>query len=265
MKGRCGEFFMFTWNHLIPPSRYWVGWKVSFLLDQDNTRQSVKSVSTSPAAPPVVIQLLGHFPLFVTSWTAAGLVSLSFTISQSSSDSCPLNHWCYLTISPSATVFSFGPQSLPASGSFSISPLCISCKEYWSSKYWSFSFSISSSNGYSGLISFRIDWLDLLAVQGILESSPAPQFESINSLALSLLYGLSRIPGHGYWKFHSFEYTNFVSKIMSLLFNTLRCLGLSQLSFQWSSSISKPVLLMLDDCGGSVSCWIDLYMFIPAL
>ena len=56
-------------------------------------------------------------------------------------------------------------------------------------KYWSFSFSISPSNEYSGLISFRIDWLDLLAVQGTQESSPAPQFQSINSLALSLLYG----------------------------------------------------------------------------
>ena len=51
-------------------------------------------------------------------------------------------------------------------------------------KYWSFSFSISLSNEYSGVISFRIDWLALLAVQ---ESSPAPQFESTNSSALSLL------------------------------------------------------------------------------
>ena len=59
-------------------------------------------------------------------------------------------------------------------------------------KYWSFSFSISLSNEYSELISFRMDWLDLLAVQGISlavqESSPTPQFKSINSLALSLLY-----------------------------------------------------------------------------
>ena len=55
---------------------------------------------------------------------------------------------------------------------------------------FSFSFSISPSNAYSGLISFRIDWLDLLAVQGTLkiESSPTPQFKSINSLAFSLLY-----------------------------------------------------------------------------
>ena len=56
-------------------------------------------------------------------------------------------------------------------------------------KYWSFSFIISPSNGYSGLISFRIDWFDLLAVQGTLNSSPTPQFKIINSSVLSLLYG----------------------------------------------------------------------------
>ena len=53
------------------------------------------------------------------------------------------------------------------------------------SKYWNFSFSISSSNEHSGLISFKMDWLDLLAVQ---ESSPTSQFKSINSSALSFLY-----------------------------------------------------------------------------
>ena len=55
-------------------------------------------------------------------------------------------------------------------------------------KYWSFTFSISPSNEYSGLISFRMDWLDLLAVQGTLKSSPTPQFKSINSSVFSFLY-----------------------------------------------------------------------------
>ena len=54
-------------------------------------------------------------------------------------------------------------------------------------KYWSFSFNISPSNEHSGLISFRMDWLDLLAVKGTQESSPIPQFKSINSSALSFL------------------------------------------------------------------------------
>ena len=79
-------------------------------------------------------------------------------------------------------------------------------------KYWSFSFSICPSNEYSGLISFRMDWLDLLAVQGTLqedqESSPTPQFKSINSSALSFLYSPTLTFIHDYWKNHSFAYTD---------------------------------------------------------
>ena len=77
------------------------------------------------------------------------------------------------------------------------------------SKHWSFSFSISPSTEYSGLISFRIDWFYLLAVQGPLhESYPAPQFESINSLALSILYGPTLTSIHDYWKNHSTDCTD---------------------------------------------------------
>ena len=88
-------------------------------------------------------------------------------------------------------------------------------------KYWSFSFSVSPSNEYSGLISFSIHWFVLLAVQGTLKSSPAPQFESINSSAFSLF----RI-----WLSHlhmtvgetiALTRWTFVCKVMSLLFNML--------------------------------------------
>ena len=72
-------------------------------------------------------------------------------------------------------------------------------------KYWRFSFSIGPSNEYSGLISFRMDWFDLLAVQGTLKSPPTPQFKSINSLALSFLYSPTLTSVHDYWKKHSFE------------------------------------------------------------
>ena len=72
-------------------------------------------------------------------------------------------------------------------------------------KYWSFSFNISPSNEHLGLISFRIDWLDLLAVQGTLKSSPTPQFKSFSSLALSFLYSPTLTFIHDYWKNHSFE------------------------------------------------------------
>ena len=73
-------------------------------------------------------------------------------------------------------------------------------------KYWIFSFSISPFNEHSGLISFMIDWFDLLAVQGTLkEFSPTPQFKSINSGALSFLYGPALTSIHDYWKNHSFD------------------------------------------------------------
>ena len=72
-------------------------------------------------------------------------------------------------------------------------------------KYWSFSFSIRPSNEHPGLISFRMDWLDLLAVQETQESSPTPQFKSIISSALSFLHSptLTSIPDH--WKNHSLD------------------------------------------------------------
>ena len=72
-------------------------------------------------------------------------------------------------------------------------------------KYWSFNFSISPSNEHPGLISFRMDWLDLLAVQGTLKSSPTPQFKSINSSALSFLYSLTLTSIPDYWKNRSLD------------------------------------------------------------
>ena len=71
-------------------------------------------------------------------------------------------------------------------------------------KYWGFSFSIIPSKEIPGLISFGMDWLDLLAVQGSLESSPTPQFKSINSLALSLLHSPTLTSIHDYWIHHFF-------------------------------------------------------------
>ena len=69
-------------------------------------------------------------------------------------------------------------------------------------KYWSFSFNISPSNEHLGLIPFRMDWLDFLAIQGILESSPTPYFKSINSLALSLLHSPTLTSLHDHRKNH---------------------------------------------------------------
>ena len=73
-------------------------------------------------------------------------------------------------------------------------------------KYWSFSFNISPSNEHPGLITFRMDWLDLLAVpRDSQESSPTSQFKSINSSMLSLLYSPTLTSIHEYWKNHSLD------------------------------------------------------------
>ena len=134
----------------------------------------------------------------MTPWTAACQASLSITNSRSLLKLMPIesvmpsNH-CILccplllrpSIFPSIRVFS------------NESVLCIR----WP-KYWSFHFSISPSNEYLGLIYFRMDWLDLLAVQ---ESSPIPQFKSIISLVLSFLYSPTLTSIHDYWKNHSLD------------------------------------------------------------
>ena len=72
-------------------------------------------------------------------------------------------------------------------------------------KYWSFSFSISPSSEHPGLISFRMDWLDLLAVQGTLKSPPTPQFKSVNFSALSFLHSPTLTSIHDHWKNHSLD------------------------------------------------------------
>ena len=72
-------------------------------------------------------------------------------------------------------------------------------------KYWSFSFSISPSKEIPGLISFRMDWLDPLAVLETLKSSPIPQFKSINSQALSFLHIPTLTSIHDHWKDHSLD------------------------------------------------------------
>ena len=111
------------------------------------------------------VQLLSHVRLFATPWTAARQTSLSITNSQSLPKS-PLSWWCHPTISSSVVPFSSCLQSFPASEFFSSDSVL---RIRWP-KCWSFSFIISPSNEYLGLISFRMDQLDLLSVQGTLKS-----------------------------------------------------------------------------------------------
>ena len=116
------------------------------------------------------------------------------------SNSRPLSQWCHPAISSSVVPFSSCPQSLPAWVFSNESTLHMR----WP-KYWSFSFSVIPSKEIPGLISFRMDWLALLAVQGTLKSPPTPQFKSINSSALSFLHSPTLMSIHDHWKNHSFD------------------------------------------------------------
>ena len=133
------------------------------------------TVLTESRHSVVVFQSLSRVRLFATPWTAAHQASLSFTVSQSllkllSSESVmPSNHLilCRPLLLP--------PSVFPSIRIFS-NELVFHIT--WP-KYWSFSFSISPCNGYSGLISFRVDWLDLLAIQGTLKSLLQHQLSEI--------------------------------------------------------------------------------------
>ena len=115
------------------------------------------------------------------------------------SNTCPLSQCCYLTISSSAAPNHLLPSDFP-SIRVSSNELALSIR--WP-RYWSFSFSISPFSEYSELISFRVDWLDLLAVQRTLKSLLQHQSSKASVLHHSALCpALTSI--HDYWKSHSF-------------------------------------------------------------
>ena len=156
------------------------------------------------------VQSLSRVRLFATPCIAALQASLSITNSQSS-----LRLMSIESVMPSRHLILCRPLHLR---SIFPSKWVFTCESFlhirWP-KYWSFSF--SPSNEYSGLISLRVDWLDLLAVQGTLESSPTLHFKSINSSVFNFLYGPSLSSIHDYWKI-ALTRQIFVGKIMSLLF-----------------------------------------------
>ena len=117
------------------------------------------------------------------------------------SNSRPLSLWCHSAISPCRPLLL--PSIFPSNRDFS-DELVLHIR--WP-KYWSFSFSSSLSNEYSGLISFRMDWVGSpCCPRDSQESSPTPQFKSINSFVLSFLYSPTLTSKHDYWKNHSFDY-----------------------------------------------------------
>ena len=133
------------------------------------------------------------------------------------SNACPLSQWCHPSISSSAVPFSSCLQSFPASGSFLESVLHIR----WP-KYWTFIFSISPSNEYARLISFKTDWFDLLAVKGTFKS--LLQHHSSKASILQRSYFFMVQLSHPYLttrKTIALTRWTFVSKVKSLIINIL--------------------------------------------
>ena len=164
------------------------------------------------------VHSFSHVWLFATPWTAACQASLSIT-----------NSWSLLKlmfvelVMPSNHLILCSPLLLPPSIFPSIwvfsneSALCI----MWP-KYWSFSFNISPSNEYSGLISFRVDWLDLLAAQGALKSLLQHHSSKASILKCSAFFIVQfSQPYMTTGKTIALTRQTFVGKVMSLLFNIL--------------------------------------------
>ena len=147
------------------------------------------------------IQSLSFVWLFATPWTSARHTSLSITNSQSL-----LRPMSIKLVMPSNHLILCPPLLLSSSVFLNIrvfsneSVLCIR----WP-KYWSFSFSISASNEYSGLISFRMDWLDLLAVQGLSRVFSNTKVQKHQFFGTQLSYSSTLTSIHDYWKEHSFD------------------------------------------------------------
>ena len=158
----------------------------------------------------MVVRSLNRVRLFATSWTAARQPSLSFTISVSL-----LKLMFIESVMPSNCLILCRPLLLPSVSPnirvfSSESALCIRWPKYWS-------FSISPSNEYSGLISFRIDWFDLLGCPRDSQKSSTPQFKSISSSAWAFFWSHSHIPYMTTGKTIALTIWTSVGKVMSLL------------------------------------------------
>ena len=191
------------------------------------------------------VQSLSHVWLFVTPWTAAHQASLSFTISWSL-----LKLMSIKAVMPSNHLILCRPLLRPPSIFPSIRVVCNESvlRIRWP-KYWSFSFSISPSNEYSGLISFRMDWLAFLALQGTLKGLLQHHISKASILRRSA-FSIVQL-SHPYMtagKTIALTIQTFVGKVMSLLFNMLSRLGIAflprskRLLILWLQSPSAVIL-----------------------
>ena len=163
------------------------------------------------------VQLLSRVWLFATPWITAHQAACPSPTLRVHSDSHPSSQWCHPAISSSVIPFSSCPQSLPASESSNESTLLMR----WP-KYWSFSFNIIPSKEHPGLISFRMDRLDLLAVQGTLKSLLQHYSSKTSILQHSAFFTVQL--SHPYMttrKIIALTRWTFVGIVMSLLFNML--------------------------------------------
>ena len=146
-------------------------------------RRHMKRCSTSLIIQFSSVQLLSHVQLFATPWTAACQASLSIT-----------NSWSWLKLMPIELVMPYSHLILcrplllpPIPPSIRVFSNESTLRMRWT-KYWSFSFSISSSNEHPGLISFRMDWVDLLVVQGTVKSLLQPHSSKASILRSSAFF-----------------------------------------------------------------------------
>ena len=163
------------------------------------------------------VQFLSRVSLFATPWTAAHQASLSITISWSF-----LKFMSIEQVMPSNYLILCCPLLLLPS-IFSIIRVFSSesaLRIKWP-KFWNFSFSISPSNEYSGLVSFKITGLISLLSKRLSRVFSSTEFKSINSLVQSLHYGPTLTSTHNCWKNHSLDRMDLCCKVMSLLFNML--------------------------------------------
>ena len=164
------------------------------------------------------VQLLSRVWLFATPWTTARQVSLSITNSRS-----PPKPVSIESVMPSNHLILCHPLLLlpPIPPGIRIFSNESALRIRWP-KYWSFSFNVSPTNEHPGLISFRMDWLDLLAVQGTLKSLLQHHSSNASILQCSAFFTVQLL--HPYMttgKTIAFTRQTFLGKVMSLLFNTL--------------------------------------------
>ena len=220
--------------------------QLSLHLPLNFVRKIVKNENTMDQFTHVSsVRSLSHVRLFAIHGLQHARPPCSSLTPRVYSNSCPLSQWYHPTISSSDVPFSSRLQSFIRIRVFSNES---ALRIRWP-KYWSFSFNISPSNEHSGLISFRMDWLDLLAVQGTLKSLLQHHSSKASTLWHSAFFTVQL--SHPYMttgKAIALTRWTFVGKVMSLLFNMLSSLVITflprskRLLISWLQSPSAVIL-----------------------